>query len=322
MGRQTMLGLIAARLVWFVPIVVIGIIAELVSQSQQRSVQSGIDAHTEEVYGTYVDLVPGSGWFQDDTYVVSFRHDDRLVQARLRSLPGYVRIGNSVCLEVDATHPEYARVCGTRGGLEDAQQGLAIGTATLVSLLLVIALASWRNSRRDEVDLVAQTIAPAAETVTRGDLLLRPAPATRWTMATVFSGVFAVTGLMMGADPTYQGAVTLPALFLVLGALVALGCLQVGVRCSGGMITVYGLVFPHHVARGRMTSVAFAGWWDRPSMDWQDRAGRRHRARLKWFGIDAMSPDSIRDFHQAQVEKLKAWINSYQRSRSGPAAAR
>jgi hypothetical protein len=322
MDRRTLLSVVAARLPWVAVLCVVGIIAELVGVSQQDPIQRGIDAHTVVVSGTFVALVHGSTTYSDDTYIVSFLYDGRLVQARLRSLPGHLNRGDSVCLEVDATQPEHGRVCGTRGGLDDARRGLTIGSAIMAALLLTVSLAAWQYGRRDEADLIGETIAGSStgqRTVDRpslrGNLLLRPAPATRWTMAILFGGVFAVVGLMMRADSTYRDAVTLPLLLLALGALVAIRCLQVGVLCAGGMVTVHGLLITRHIPAAQVTAVAFDDdFWDRPTIDWQDQSGKRRRAHLKWFSVDARGLDSVREFHMSQVKKLKAWIRLYQRS--------
>jgi hypothetical protein len=125
----------------------VGVLAELVGISQQAPIQHGVDAHTVTVTGTFTEVIDGGTWLSDDTYVVTYRYRDRLIHDTLRTLPGNPALGDELCLEIDATHPEHARVCGTHGGLDDARSGLAIGVSAL-SVILVIVGAAWLIGRR------------------------------------------------------------------------------------------------------------------------------------------------------------------------------
>jgi hypothetical protein len=61
--------------------------------------------------------------------------------------------------EIDAGQPDHARICGTRGGLDDAYRGLAIGIGALALVLTVIGGSTWLRHRRGEGDLVGETAA-------------------------------------------------------------------------------------------------------------------------------------------------------------------
>jgi hypothetical protein len=137
----------------------IGIVAELIGVSQQRPVQSGIDAHPVALSATFDELVEGSTEFNDDTYVISYYYQNQRIGAKLRDLPGNPVIGDVLCVEIDASQPDHARVCGTRGGLDDAYRGLAVGSGGLALVLIVIGGSTWLRRRRSEGDLVEETAA-------------------------------------------------------------------------------------------------------------------------------------------------------------------
>lgn len=130
----------------FVAVVsVIGLFSEVVGIVQQTPVQRGIDAHPVRVTATYSDYDDGSK-FHDPTYTLSYLHEGQAFSTPLRSLPGNHVIGDTLCAEIDAEQPENGRVCGTRGGLADAQDGLRTGGLFLGTALLVL-WAIWRFHR-------------------------------------------------------------------------------------------------------------------------------------------------------------------------------
>jgi len=124
---------------------VIGLISELVGIVQQTPVQRGIEAHPVRVTATYAGYDDGSK-FHDPTYTLSYLHEGEAFSTPLRSLPGNHSIGDKLCAEIDAEQPANGRLCGTRGGLADAQSGLRTGGLFLGTALLVL-LAIWGYHR-------------------------------------------------------------------------------------------------------------------------------------------------------------------------------
>lgn len=116
---------------------IIGLISEVVGIVQQTPVQRGIDAHTMRLTATYTEWIEGS-LLTDDKYMVAYTYAGRQVSAAFRGIPGYPEPGAQLCVEIDATRPENARVCGTRGGLGDAQSGLIWGGSFLTGALLML----------------------------------------------------------------------------------------------------------------------------------------------------------------------------------------
>ncbi len=130
----------------FLLLVLYGLGSELVLFKQQGPIQRGIDAHTVRVQGTYAGLRYKDSKWDDDLYVVDYEHEGRPVRVELLMLPGRPSAGDRVCMEINAHHPTHARPCGTRGDLDDAKNGMAIGSAFLAGLLLLWLLFLWRIS--------------------------------------------------------------------------------------------------------------------------------------------------------------------------------
>jgi hypothetical protein len=124
---------------------VIGLISELVGVAQQTPVQRGIDAQPVRVTGTFAEFDDGSK-FHDPTYTLSYLYEGQALSTPLRSLPGNPVIGDDFCVEIDAEQPGNGRVCGTRGGLADAQEGLQTG-AIFLGLSVVVLLGAWALHR-------------------------------------------------------------------------------------------------------------------------------------------------------------------------------
>lgn len=137
--------MVAIPIALFVAVVsVIGLISEVVGIVQQTPVQRGIDAHAVRVTATYTAYDDGSK-FHDPTHTLSYLHEGEAFSTPLRSLPGNHRIGDTLCAEIDAEQPQHGRVCGTRGGLADAQAGLRTGGLFLGTALLVLSAIWWYN---------------------------------------------------------------------------------------------------------------------------------------------------------------------------------
>jgi hypothetical protein len=120
---------------------VIGLIAEVVGVVQQTPVQRGIDAHPVRVEALFTAYDDGSK-IHDPTYTLTYLYEDEAFTTPLRSLPGNPAIGDRFCTEIDAEQPSNGRVCGTRGGLADAQGGLRTGGLVLGGALLVLLVMS------------------------------------------------------------------------------------------------------------------------------------------------------------------------------------
>jgi hypothetical protein len=127
-------------------LVLYGLGSEVVLFKQQGPIQRGIDAHAVRVHGTYAGLRDKDSKWDDDLYVVDYEYEGRPVRVELLMLPGWPSAGDRVCLEINAHHPTHARPCGTRGDLDDAKNGMAIGSAFLAGLLLLWLLFVWRMS--------------------------------------------------------------------------------------------------------------------------------------------------------------------------------
>jgi hypothetical protein len=134
---------------------IVGLISEVVGIVQQTPVQRGIDEHTVTLVGTYSDLVDGRGKFSDDTYVLTYTYEGQEWQTELRGLPGRPTIGDRLCVEIDATQPQHGRVCGTRGGLGDAESGLIWGGSFIAGSIAYLVFAWWWMIRRVRYRLLA-----------------------------------------------------------------------------------------------------------------------------------------------------------------------
>ena len=297
---------------WLLAVVcLVGIVAELVGIHQQTPVQRGIDAHTVTVTGTYTELIKGRTKLSDDTYVLTYGYEDRLIRATVRSLPGSPAPGDTLCLEIDATHPDHARVCGTHGGLDDARQGLVIGVTALSVILVIMAVSTLLGQRRRETGIVAETFAafdPPAPVIGT-EMLLRAAPATRWTMVLSFPCVLVMLAWWPLADPTVAYRGPLATLLLALTAVLAARCWRVGVRCTPETVTVRGVLITRRVPAVQVTGVEDADCLTEcPTLHWRDPSGRYHRCRLRYFGTGERSLGSVSRYHLAQLARLRAWL--------------
>jgi hypothetical protein len=129
-------------------IAIVGLISEVVGVVQQLPVQHGIDRHTVQLIGTYSDRIAGGGLYADDTYLVTYPYEGQVWTTKLRGLPGSPKIGDQFCVEIDATKPEHGRVCGTRGGLGDAESGLVWGGSIIAACVAFLLFMRWWIVRR------------------------------------------------------------------------------------------------------------------------------------------------------------------------------
>ena len=121
----------------------VGLIAGFVGSIQQRSVQRGIDAHAVALDATYTRFIPGRSKFREDAYEVSYVYQDWQYRPWLSSLSGQHRVGDQLCVEIDASRPENARICGTRGGHEQATTRLE-WAGGLLAFLVVLGIVAQR----------------------------------------------------------------------------------------------------------------------------------------------------------------------------------
>jgi hypothetical protein len=302
----------------------IGIIAELIGISQQRPVQAGIDAHPVRLNATFDELIEGRTRYNDDTYIVSYRYQDEWVRARLRSLPGTPAVGDVLCVEIDASEPEHARVCGTGGGLADAYRGLAIGCSGLALVIILIGGSAWRRRRRSESDLVREAVgdfASATAVASRqsdpgADLVLRPALATRCTMSVVFPGFFAVIALGMTADPTYPYREVQAVVLLTIAGVLAVRCWRCRIECSAGTVTVHGLLIRRRIPADQVTAVDKHGRWSYPTIRWQEPSGRPRQATLTGFWAGENGLSSVTEHHIAELARLRDWTSANRTTRT------
>jgi hypothetical protein len=326
--RRTLLDMLTPTLRWIAGVCLIGIIAELVGVSQQRPVQSGIDAHPVRLSATFDELVEGRTKVSDDTYIVSYYYQEQRVSARLRSLPGTSAIGDVLCVEIDAAQPDHARVCGTRGGLDDAYRGLAIGSSALVVILMAIVGSTWLRRRRGESDLVGEAAAAFSSTAAAAshqsyygtDLVLRPALATRCTITLLYPGVFAVYAWGMMSDPTHPHRGIQAAVLLTVAVVLAVRCWRLRIECSGdtGTVTLHRLLIPRRVPADQVTQVDKHPLWSYSTIRWQEPSGRRHRARLTGFWAGSRGLSSINEHHMAELARLRDWISANRTTRVDP----
>jgi hypothetical protein len=134
------LGKMAGFSVVMALVVIIGLISEVVGLVQQVPVQHGIDQHKARWTATYTDRIPASVPFGDDTYILTYSYGGHDFSTRLRGLPGNPQFGDVLCVEIDLAQPNHGRVCGTRGGLGDAESGLIWGGSILTVLVGIVVL--------------------------------------------------------------------------------------------------------------------------------------------------------------------------------------
>jgi hypothetical protein len=284
-------------------------------------VQRGIDAHPVTVSGTFVEVDPARLPYLDDTSIVSYKYSNQSIRAGLRSLPGNPKIGDRLCLEIDDLRPDHARVCGTHGGLDDARQGLIVGSGLLLILMTVIALATVLRRRREEEDLVGAALAGAVPTTpSAGDeagttLVLRPALTSRVAMAIVFPACPAVIALAMLTDPTYDDRLV-PAALVGAAAVLLVRCLRVTVRCTPDTVAVHGVLFTWRIPTVRVTGVDESMLGTYPVVRWRGPSGRRRGIRLRCFAIDErVGLPFVVEHHRAQMRRLGTWLDAQRNGR-------
>jgi hypothetical protein len=134
---------------WLLPLVVVvsgvGVALGAYELSREIEAQRGIDSRTERVTGTVARGTVGLGLYRRQQATVSFSVDGRQITTGVHGLPPGVDSDESVCLEVDSDQPLQARLCGTRGGVDDAWRELLIVGAVLIGSGVLWGLYLWRR---------------------------------------------------------------------------------------------------------------------------------------------------------------------------------
>jgi hypothetical protein len=305
-------GSISSRLVLVTlsasALVLVAFALELVTFLNEVPVQRGIDANTARVTARYTEFVPENGMFQAEIHVVSFNHAGRPVRVPMRSLPGGTRLGDDVCLEVDATRPENARVCGTRGNLGDSRQGLIFGGSLLAVALGAGGLLAWFGRRGAAAGSDANVDRPDIPTIRRGqNVVLRPAAVTRVGTVAFLVGV---PGTIAGGLVVDRGG-GWPWLAAVVGlsGIVAIRLWRARIRCSDGVVSV---IRPFR-RTGRIPASAVTAVLDLdyPVIDWRQPSGERGTVTAFGFWMGRGVLASVRRHHLVQVATLRAWVAAH-----------
>jgi hypothetical protein len=296
-------------------LVLFGLGSELVAIHNQSPIQRGIDAHPVRVEGTYAGLHEAEWKYGDDLYVVDYEYEARPIRAELRLLPGRPSAGDSVCMEIDARQPDHARPCGTRGDLDDAKNGLVIGTVALGALLL-FCLAAWvAHLRRDTFGPkpVARGIAvPTAKKLRDRPVTMHPAVATRIAMTVIYSSASALTVLATWTEAAVPRFV--PVLLAVGTAVLVVRCLQAGIRCADGVVTVRGLLVTRRIPLTAVLDVTNGATSDGatayPVIHWRrhSHSGATSYTRLFYFGTADISLETVDRHNDLQLATLRRWI--------------
>jgi hypothetical protein len=285
----------------------VGTVVEAVGIFRATDVQRGIDAHTVQVGARFADLVTGRGLFQDDVYVLIYHFGGRAVAAELRSLPGGARIGDYLCVEIDAQRPEHARVCGTRGGLDDARNGLFTGGAFLAGSLAVGGLLIWRN-RIDRIRALAEepVTVPDAGRLRGQELVLRPAPLTRWGMVVLIPTLPLWVAVFLLAE---QWTVwPWPILIGMVAVIVGVRLYRVRIVCSDGVVSVVHPARPvRRIPAAAVTGVVGGAY---PVINWRAPSGEPLATTAYGFWMGDPILKSVLRHHEHQLALLRAWIDA------------
>jgi hypothetical protein len=134
---------------WILPLVLVlsalGIAVGGYELSSEIEAQRGIDSHPQRVTGTLTRGSTGIGLWTRESSTVTFTVDGRQITTGVHDVPADVDNDASVCLEVDAQRPLHARLCGTRGGLDDARRELLIVVVAFIITGTLWGLYRWRR---------------------------------------------------------------------------------------------------------------------------------------------------------------------------------
>jgi hypothetical protein len=288
-------------------IVLVALAFEIVTFASEVPVQRGIDAQPVRVNARVTEFVAGTRVFRPDVYVVTYTQADRPIDIRLRSVPDGTRVGSDVCLEVDGARPENARVCGTRGGLDDARNGMLLGGGLLAATLTGGGLLLRIGRRYQAGDDPMRLAIPA---IHRGqNVVLRPAAVTRAGMV----AFLAVTpgAIIVGLTIELGGGWPWVALVCVLTAIVATRIWRARIQCADGVVSV---IQPfRRTQRIPAPAVTAVVEYDYPAISWRQPSGEL--ATVTAFGFWTGQPGlkGIQRHHALQIATLRAWITAHRK---------
>jgi hypothetical protein len=287
-------------------LILVAIVFEIVTFAREVPIQRGIDANTVRVTARFTEFVPGDGVFRPDVYVMTFTRAGVPIDVRLRSVPDSVRVGSAVCLEMDGSQPDNARVCGTRGSLDAAREGLFLGGALLAGTLAASWLLMWIGRRHQAAgDDLVRLDTPA---IRRGqNVVLRPATVTRVAMVVLLA---VGPGLIVGAVIIEQGGDWLwVAVVWGLTAIVAIRLWRARIRCTDGVVSV---IQPfRRIQRIPAPAVITVGEFDYPAISWRHPSGELGIVTAFGFWMGQPALKSILRHHALQVATLRAWIAAH-----------
>ena len=293
--------------------------------SVEGKVQQEIDQHRAEVTGTFARLDRATGRtvsriFRSDVYVITYRWSGQPVEAGWRDVPSGLRVGQQLCVEINSEMPEQSRPCGTRGGLDDAREGMLIGSGFLTGSVVLVGVCYWMFRRADDAEVeYRKTEQRPAEVdlseVAGRELMLRPSRLLRSILVVIFASlpIFPAAGV-------YQegGSPVVVVVLLVLAALIASRLWRIRIRCEGSTVTVFGLVGAERIPTEAVVDVTRDHG---PAIRWRDEVGLARRTGLVgfWSGQQGTYP-GIHAHNVREVARLRAWISANREPKRASAA--
>jgi hypothetical protein len=130
------------------PLTVLGLAATafmVYEVNRERDNQRGIDAHPGQVTAAVTGAGEGFGLYSRSWAVVDFTANGQRVTSAVHGLPADAADGGAVCVEYDQQRPTRVRLCGTRGGLDDAWTRLFVTGGVTVGFFALWLVYAWRR---------------------------------------------------------------------------------------------------------------------------------------------------------------------------------